>query len=171
MRLDELKKGFFGYKKESVYQMIASMETEFSEKLVQKDEQAAKASEEMQRKIQEMETEIKTLREDAESQHRSQKMISDALLEARSHAESMREDTLRREQAAQSMIREERDRQLGELETYLRRVRKIRENFLDVIREMDNKAQELEKEMEALREEAPRHNLSLFQKNEKAENE
>ena len=93
-------------------------------------------------------------------------MISDALLEARSHAESMREDTLRREQAAQSMIREERDRQLGELETYLRRVRKIRENFLDVIREMDNKAQELEKEMEALREEVPRHNLSLFQKAE-----
>ena len=42
MRLDELKKGFWGYKKESVYQYIAAMEDEAARKLVQQQEQAEK---------------------------------------------------------------------------------------------------------------------------------
>ena len=38
MNLDNLQKGFFGYKKSSVYEYISSMEEEFSERLLEKDE-------------------------------------------------------------------------------------------------------------------------------------
>ena len=34
MRMEELQTGFFGYRKESVYQLIASMEENFSSKLM-----------------------------------------------------------------------------------------------------------------------------------------
>ena len=36
MKLDQLKKGFWGYKKASVYEYINMMEEEFSEKLAEK---------------------------------------------------------------------------------------------------------------------------------------
>ena len=36
MKLDQLKKGFWGYKKASVYEYITMMEEEFSEKLAEK---------------------------------------------------------------------------------------------------------------------------------------
>lgn len=36
MKLDQLKKGFWGYKRASVYEYITMMEEEFSEKLAEK---------------------------------------------------------------------------------------------------------------------------------------
>ena len=36
MKLDQLKKGFWGYQKASVYEYITMMEEEFSEKLAEK---------------------------------------------------------------------------------------------------------------------------------------
>lgn len=42
MRMEELQTGFFGYRKESVYQLIASMEESFSSKLMEKDAQHTK---------------------------------------------------------------------------------------------------------------------------------
>ena len=38
MRLDELKKGLWGYKKEGVYRYIMNLEEESSQKLAEKDE-------------------------------------------------------------------------------------------------------------------------------------
>ena len=46
MNLDNLQKGFFGYKKSSVYEYISSMEEEFSERLLEKDEDTKKKEEE-----------------------------------------------------------------------------------------------------------------------------
>ena len=45
MRLDEIKRGFWGYKKDSVYQYVALMEEDFSAKLLKKDEQLKEAVE------------------------------------------------------------------------------------------------------------------------------
>ena len=48
MTLGELKSGFFGFKKASVYQYITSMEEKFSSMLTAKDEEASKAAEQYQ---------------------------------------------------------------------------------------------------------------------------
>ena len=37
MRLDELKKGFWGYQKESVYRYIVSLEEEVSKKIEERE--------------------------------------------------------------------------------------------------------------------------------------
>ena len=38
MQISELKKGFWGYRKEDVYQYISTLNEEFSKKLLEKDE-------------------------------------------------------------------------------------------------------------------------------------
>ena len=55
MNLDNLQKGFFGYKKSSVYEYISSMEEEFSERLLEKDEDTKKKEEEYKEKIRQLE--------------------------------------------------------------------------------------------------------------------
>ena len=43
MQLDELKKGFWGYQKEGVFQYITAREEEFSRRLLEKEAQADQA--------------------------------------------------------------------------------------------------------------------------------
>lgn len=47
MRLEDLKKGLWGYKKDSVYQYVANMEEELSAKLLEKDKQLTKTIEDV----------------------------------------------------------------------------------------------------------------------------
>lgn len=48
MHLDQLKKGLWGYRKDSVFQYIASQEEVFSQKLLEKDAQAEGAARQYQ---------------------------------------------------------------------------------------------------------------------------
>ena len=51
MQLNELKKGFWGYKKESVYRYIVAIEESTSEKLAEKDAKLTQLEEQSQKKI------------------------------------------------------------------------------------------------------------------------
>lgn len=56
MRLDELKKGFWGYKKESVYNYVVALEEEASKRLAEKNAQIDKLEAEAQRQRTELAT-------------------------------------------------------------------------------------------------------------------
>ena len=57
MRLEEIKKGFWGYKKDDVFQYITELEDNLSEKLREKDAQAEQADKQAQKRIQTLEDE------------------------------------------------------------------------------------------------------------------
>ena len=57
MQLDELKKGFWGYQKEGVFQYITAREEEFSRRLLEKEAQADQALQRAQTRVQELEQE------------------------------------------------------------------------------------------------------------------
>ena len=51
MQLDELKKGFWGYQKEGVFQYITAREEEFSRRLLEKEAQADQALQRAQTRV------------------------------------------------------------------------------------------------------------------------
>ncbi len=77
MKLSELKKGFWGYQKESVYHYIALLEEEASERLMEKDAQAAREKERAEKRIRELEASVKRLRRENDALRRKQKKSPD----------------------------------------------------------------------------------------------
>ena len=82
MRMEELKRGFWGYQKEGVYRCITSMEEEFSARLMEKDAALAKLEEQYQARVRELEEALARAQEENRAQSRSQAAISEALLRA-----------------------------------------------------------------------------------------
>lgn len=62
MRMEELKKSFLGYKKESVYNYIVSLEEEAARKMAQRDLEAEKVKQEYEKRVAELEKELETVR-------------------------------------------------------------------------------------------------------------
>ena len=108
MQLDELKKGFWGYQKEGVFQYITAREEEFSRRLLEKEAQADQALQRAQTRVQELEQEavdawsrvraleqeLQSLREERDALRKQQAMVADALLDARAYAGRLREESL-----------------------------------------------------------------------------
>ena len=126
MRLDELKKGLWGYKKEGVYRYIMNLEEESSQKLAEKDEKMAQQEAQAQSRIGELERTVEALREENTSLKANQSAVFATLLEAQRYAERLREESARREQKAQEELKTKICRQTQMLERYSDRVRQLR---------------------------------------------
>ena len=79
MRLEELKKGFWGYKTEEVFQYITDLESDFSRKLLEKDEQRKAEKTEALARVKELEQENRALMAEID---RLKEQISAAVLDA-----------------------------------------------------------------------------------------
>lgn len=162
MTLSELKTGLFGYKKASVYQYITSLEEQFSAKLVEKDAAMKQAAEQYQEKIQRLEEEVERLRKQCDIQREEQSVISGAILQAQRYAQEIRQEVQQEQQDARHRLEEASAEQTRQLEAYRSQIRAIRAAFEATLQEMDGTAQQLEREMEKVLEEQPKHNLTLF---------
>lgn len=166
MRMEELQTGFFGYRKESVYRLIASMEESFSEKLMEKDTQSAQALQEAKLRIAELEAELRAVREEHQSNRKSQEMISDALLDAQAYAQKLRSESLAQEQQLRGQLQEEAQRQKDQLAEHARQIGQLRGAILVLLQELDSRSQEMEEQITEVLDEAPEpgRNLSLILK-------
>ena len=72
MTLDHLKKGFWGYKKSSVYEYVTTLEGEFSRKLMERDAQIRDSEALYQERIHQLEEELTTLRQQHEARQTQQ---------------------------------------------------------------------------------------------------
>ena len=72
MKLDQLKKGFWGYQKASVYEYITMMEEEFSEKLAEKVTEQKNQEEQYRTQIAALEEELSRVRKELEAQKKEQ---------------------------------------------------------------------------------------------------
>lgn len=64
MRLEELKKGFWGYQKDAVFQYITQQEEAFTQKMTEKDALLERTDRQAQARIQELEQENRALKEE-----------------------------------------------------------------------------------------------------------
>lgn len=168
MRLDELKKGLWGYKKEDVYRYIVSMEEESSRKLEEKDAKLAEKDVRLtqqetraQGRIAELEQMVGTLQEENASLKANQSAVFATLLEAQRHAERLREESVRREQKSQEQLKLLVQRQTQELESYSAKVQQLREVLRELLAEFDGRAEQTGAALTALREQEPQFSPSL----------
>ena len=64
MRLEELKKGLSGYRKDAVFQYIAQQEEQFTQKMAEKDARMEQRSQQDRSHIQELEQVNRALKEE-----------------------------------------------------------------------------------------------------------
>lgn len=184
MDMEQLKVGLFGYQKDSVYMLVASMEEAFSAKLMEKDAQNVKVLEEAQAKIaaleeelralrserqaqiDALEEELRVLRSERQAQHEQQDLISTTLLEAQAFAQKMRTETQEQEERLRSQLQEKAKQQKDTLERYTDQIRQLRGSFQQLLQTMDAQTGELERQAKDLSAAAPGTgaNLSLLPK-------
>ena len=104
MRMDELKRGLWGYKKDSVYHYIVSIEEKASARLAEKDAKLEKMGAETKRQISELEAAIKALREENATLRENQTTVFSTMLEAQKYAEQLRADSDRQMQQFQRQL-------------------------------------------------------------------
>ena len=162
MRLDELKKGLWGYKKEDVYRYIVGMEEESSRKLAEKDAKLTEKDTRMaqqetraQSRSEELERLVETLQEENASLKANQSAVFATLLEAQRHAERLREESIRREQKSQEELKIQVQRQTQKLESYSARVQQLREVLRELMVEFDGRAEQTGAAMDDLKKQAP----------------
>ena len=170
MKLDQLKKGFWGYKKASVYEYIALMEEEFSTKLLKKDEEYKENEEKYIERIRLLEDELKKVNQELENQKKEQMTISSTLMEATKYAEVLRKEA--KETAKKERIQWEKElsESKNELNRYHKHVSNLREELCSILHKMENEAAEFEGQIIEIKSECPIHNMTLFErKNESGE--
>ena len=144
MRMEELKRGFWGYQKEGVYRCITSMEEEFSARLMEKDAALAKLEEALAR-----------AQEENRAQSRSQAAISEALLRAQDYAQKLREESQRQEETVRRDIAARAHRQQRELDAYQGELDRLRQTVRTLLEELDSRTGAVQGKLELLRAEAP----------------
>ena len=165
MRIEELKKGLWGYKKESIFQYIAEQEETFSKKLLEKNTQLEQLSQQYQTRIEELEAVLRQSQAELSALRAKQDRISDALLEAQACAERLQMETQAREQAAQEAVRKTLSAEMAELDRYQAKIADLRRYLQQTLQEFSKAADRMEQKAAELTGESPAQNLTLFQRN------
>lgn len=163
MRLEELKKSFWGYQKDAVFQYITQQEEAFTQKLAEKDALLERTDRQAQDRIQELEQENRTLKRELEGLRKQQDQISRAILDARASAEELKAESRAQEEAAREEVRRALEGDLAELARYREEVADLRRAIQTAVKDLERQTEELEQRAEELYEAAPAGNLTLFQ--------
>ena len=126
MRLEELKRGLWGYRKDAVFQYLAQQEEQFTQKLAEKDAQMEQARQQDLSRIQELERENRVMKEELTRLQGRQDQIAQAILDARSSAEALKAESQAREEEARETVRQALERDLAELAGYRDQVAALR---------------------------------------------
>lgn len=164
MKTEHLKTGFWGYKKLSVCQYITTLEEQFSAKLLEKDTEYQKVLAQNQEKIQQLEEELRQLRERCEKQEHEQMLIAGTLMDAQRYAGQLRHEAELREQDARQKLDAETARQEQALQQHDARIQQLRETFRTMLEEMDRSAEELAQRTEEVKADGPERNMLLFRR-------
>lgn len=165
MKLDDLKKSWFGYEKAGVYQYISELEETCAAKLAQQEAQAKQAEESYQARLRQMEEELRQLRQKYEKQQEQALMVSSVLLDAKSYAEQLRQNAQDQDAQERRQLEGEYTQARREIDRCRQQADRLRDIFRTLLEEMDRQAEEYtlqaEAEVQALSDEG---NMALFQR-------
>ena len=163
MRLEELKKGLWGYKKDMVFQYIAQQEELFSQKMAEKDAQMEQTGRQDRSRIQELEQENRAMKDELTRLREQQDQIARAILDARASAETLKAESRAQEEAARNTVRQALERDMAELAGYRDQITALRRALQEAVKGIEERTEEMQRQTEELLEAAPRENLTLFQ--------
>ena len=163
MRLEELRKGLWGYRRDDVFKFITEMEDEAAKKLAEQGEAASEAENRAIRRAQELEKENRALRSEVDRLRAQQEQISMAILDARASAEALKAETRAQEEAARAAVRGTMEEELAELRRYAGKLAALREAIRSTHEGLDRAAAEAEERVEAAAAASPAANLTLFE--------
>lgn len=155
MRMDELKRGLWGYKKDSVYHYIVSMEEKASARMAEKDARLEQLEGDTKRQVAELEATIKTLREENAALRQDQATVFSTMLEAQKYAEQLRAASSRQKQQAQEQLAAAIQQKNQQLDSYQEQIRQLRAIIREMLREFDNKLEDTERALISLSAQAP----------------
>jgi len=153
--MDELKRGFWGYKKDSVCQYIVLLEEEASKRVAEKDARMNKLEAESQRQIAEMEAVMTTLREENRALRDNQDQVFSTMLEAQRYAEQLKADSVRQARQAQEELSAAVQKENQKLGSYVKQIQQLRAVIQGLLEEFDSKTEDVEKAMERLPAQVP----------------
>lgn len=156
MRLEEVKKGLWGYKKEGVRQYIAQLEAEAQAK---KDEELRQLEESSGRRIAELEEALRAAQEENKAMRAEQASIADALIQAQKYAQQIRDEADEFERAAHDRVQISVDRQLRELEEYSVAADELKEQLHALLKDTLGKTEDIKRELNILHDKGPGSNL------------
>lgn len=156
MRLDEIKKGFWGYKKESVCRYIAELE---AEALAKKNDEIRQIEEVASRRIAELEESLRAAREENEAMRAEQACIADALIQAQKYAQQIRDEADEFEREAHDRVQARVDQQLRELEEYSAAADVLKEQLHALLKDTLGKTEDIKRELNILHDKGPDSNL------------
>lgn len=157
--MGELKRGFWGYKKDSVYRYIVSMEEDASARVAEKEARLEKLEAESKQQIAGLESALSALREENASLRNNQAVVFSTLMEAQKHAEHIKAESRRRERQVQEEIAMSVQRKTKQVDNYLEQIRMFRETVQAMLKEFDERAEEAERSLTQLRSQAPSADL------------
>lgn len=166
MKWEQLKKGFFGYKKSSVYEYISQMEDEFSTRLSAKDAEQKAMEEQYQKRISELEKDLLEARQQLSAYQAEPIPIAEAMIQATRFAQTLQqnaEEKAKKEREDWEIRLAEKER---ELSLYLDKASSVRKAFASLLQEMDQQTEAFIKQTEMVQNDAPNRNMSLFQRND-----
>ena len=163
MRLEELRKGLWGYRRDDVFKFITEMEDEAAKKLAEQGEAASEAENRAIRRAQELEKENRALRSEVDRLRAQQEQISMAILDARASAEALKAETRAQEEAARAAVRGTMEEELAELRRYAGKLAALREGIRRTLEGLDRDVEEAEELVEAAAAASPAANLTLFE--------
>lgn len=160
MRMDELKRGLFGYKKDSVYHYILSVEEKASARVAEKEARLAELEAEMKRQIAGLEATVTALQKENAALQENQSMVLSTMMEAQRYADQLREDSASREQQAQDQLSAAIQQKNQQLDTYRDEIRQLRANIQRMLREFDDRLEDTEHALIRLRAQTPAPELN-----------
>lgn len=163
MRLEELRKGLWGYRRDDVFKFITEMEDEAAKKLAEQGEAASEAENRAIRRAQELEKENRALRSEVDRLRAQQEQISMAILDARASAEALKAETRAQEEAARAAVRGTMEEELAELRRYAGKLAALRESIRSTLEGLERDVEEAEELVEAAAAASPAANLTLFE--------
>lgn len=159
MRLSEIKKGFWGYKKEGISQYIAELEAEVRAKLQEKDEEIRRTEEAAKARTTELEEALRAVRKENEALRAEQASIADALIQAQKYAEQIRKEADEFEREAYARVQAGVDRQRQELEEYAKAADVLKEQLHVLLKDTLGKTEDIQRELNILHDKGPESNL------------
>ena len=169
MKMEDLKTGFWGYRKFSVCQYIAAMEESFSAKLLEKDEENRALLERERQRVRELEEELSELRRQYEAQREEQMLIASTLLDAQRYAEDLKAEAEARSREAEKTFEAVKSKWEEEVDRHTARLNSLRERLRATLQEMDGSLEQLAQNVEETRSDAPGDLLFFRRRTEWAE--
>lgn len=163
MRLEELKKGLWGYKKDEVIQYLSQQEELFAQKMAEKDAQLEQMNRQAQSRIQALEQENRALKEELTRLRVQQDQISQAILDARSSAERLKAESRAQEEAARETVRRMLEQDMAVLDGYRQQLADLRLAIQTAMKGLEQQTEAMDQQAEELLGAAPQGNLTLFQ--------